>query len=249
MFGLDDWIANFSDSATLVVVLGIAVLLGLRHASDPDHLAAVTTLIASGKERTRRAAAALGLSWGLGHATSLFAFGLPIVLFKAYLPDRVQQVAETTVGFVIVALAIWLLVRWRRGFFHVHVHEHGGPRHVHGHTHGASARHAHSRPPRARSPLQAYGIGLVHGLGGSAGVGILLLATIHDHVIAVAALALFALFTAVSMAVLSTGFGLTLSSAPVRRSFHRIAPALGLASLAFGAWYVLAGLELAPYYF
>ena len=89
MFGLDDWIAHFSDGATLAVIAGVAILLGLRHATDPDHLAAVTTLIASGKERTKTAAARLGLSWGLGHATSLFVFGLPIVLFKAYLPEPV----------------------------------------------------------------------------------------------------------------------------------------------------------------
>jgi len=74
MFGLDNWIAHFSDGATLLIVIGIAVVLGLRHATDPDHLAAVTTLIASGKERTKRAAARLGFAWGLGHATTLFAF-------------------------------------------------------------------------------------------------------------------------------------------------------------------------------
>src|SRR5207247_154064 len=114
MFGLDDWIAHFSDGATLAVVAVVAIVLGLRHATDPDHLAAVTTLIASGRERTKRAAARLGLAWGLGHATSLFTFGLPIVLFKAYLPEPVQRGAETAVGVLIVALAVWLLVRWRR---------------------------------------------------------------------------------------------------------------------------------------
>jgi high-affinity nickel permease len=245
MFGLDDWIAHFSDGATLLVVCGIAVILGLRHATDPDHLAAVTTLIASGRERTKSAAAGLGLSWGLGHGTSLFAFGLPIVLFKAYLPEAVQTGAEATVGVVIVALAIWMLVRWRRGAFHLHAHAHQGGRHAHLHDHAKAHRHS----IRTRSPLQAYGIGLVHGIGGSAGVGILLLAAIHSRPIAVVALALFALFTAASMALLSTGFGLTLSSDRARRSFHRIAPALGAASLLFGVWYALGALAIAPYAF
>ena len=249
MFGLDDWIVNFSDGATLAVVIGVAVVLGLRHATDPDHLAAVTTLIASRKERTKRLAARLGFAWGLGHATTLFVFGLPIVLFKTYLPERLQQAAETTIGFVIIALAVWLLVRWRRGLFHVHVHDHGSGAHVHGHNHGDTPAHAHTHAIRARSPLQAFGIGLLHGMGGSSGVGILLLATIHSHVIAVIALALLALFTAVSMALLTIGFGLTISSAPVRRSFHRIAPALGAASLLFGVWYALGALTIAPYYF
>jgi ABC-type nickel/cobalt efflux system permease component RcnA len=242
MFGLDHWIAGFSDGTTVVLLLGVAVLLGLRHASDPDHLAAVTTLIASGKERTRRAAATLGLSWGFGHATTLFAFGLPIVLFKAYLPEPAQRAAETTVGFVIVALAVWLLVRWRRGVFHVHLHAHDDRRQLHAHT-----AHGHARPPRTRGPLQAYGIGLVHGMGGSAGVGVLLLATIDDRLVATAALALFALFTAVSMSALSLVFGVTVSSNRVQGSFNRVAPALGVASLAFGAWYVLGALAVAPY--
>ena len=249
MFGLDDSIAHLTDGTKLLVVIAVAILLGLRHASDPDHLAAVTTLVASRSEHTKRLAAKLGFSWGLGHATSLLVFGLPIVLFKAYLPERVQQAAETTIGFVIVALAVWLLVRWRRGLFHLRVHEHDQRVHAHAHTQATRSRHAHAHSPRTRSPLQAYAIGLVHGIGGSAGVGILLLATIHSRAVAVVALALFAFFTAVSMALLSTGFGATLSSAPARRALNRVAPVLGFASLAFGVWYALGAMHVAPYSF
>ena len=79
-------------------------------------------------------------------------------------------------------------------------------------------------------PLQAFGIGLVHGMGGTAGVGLLLLAAIHSRVLAVAALALFAFCTAVSMSVLSTGLGLTLTTTALRRSFQHVAPALGIGS-------------------
>ncbi len=249
MFGLDHQLAGFSDGTTMLIVIAVAILLGLRHASDPDHLAAVTTLIASKRERTARLAAKLGFSWGLGHATSLFAFGLPIVLYHAYLPEAVLQAAETLIGFVIIALAVWLLVRWRRGIFHVHQHDHNRGAHAHLHSHSRQPSHKHAHTIRTRSPLQAYAIGVVHGLGGSAGVGILLLATIHSHLIAVVALALFAFFTAVSMALLSTGLGLTLTSAPVRRSFNTLAPLLGSASLAFGVWYVLGALHATPYYF
>jgi ABC-type nickel/cobalt efflux system permease component RcnA len=247
MFGMDGWISGFSDGGTLLVVAGVALLLGLRHATDPDHLAAVTTLIAGTKERGVRSAVELGASWGVGHATSLFALGLPIVLFKAYLPDTVQEGFETAVGLLIVGLAAWLLVRWRRGLFHLHVHDHDGNVHAHGHTHGDGS-HPH-RTRRARSPLQAFGIGLVHGIGGSAGVGVLLLATIHDHAIAVVALGIFAFFTAVSMTLLSAGFGATLSRPTVQRGLHRVAPALGVASLVFGVWYALGAQGLAPYYF
>src|SRR5215471_21704427 len=105
MFGLDHWLAGFSDGTSLVLVVAAAILLGLRHATDPDHLAAVTTLIAGAEERATKTAARLGAAWGTGHATSLFAFGMPIVLFRAYLPEPVQQGAETAVGLLIAALA------------------------------------------------------------------------------------------------------------------------------------------------
>jgi ABC-type nickel/cobalt efflux system permease component RcnA len=246
MFGLDNWVAGFSDGTTLALVAVVALVLGLRHATDPDHLAAVTTLIAGAEERATKAAARLGAAWGLGHATSLFAFGLPIVLFKAYLPERVEQGAETAVGVLIAGLAVWLLVRWRRGLFHVHLHAHERV-HAHGHVHDGEG-HPH-RAGRARRPAQAFGIGLVHGMGGSAGVGVLLLASIHDHFLAVGALAIFAVCTALSMALLSTGLGRALASAPLRASFDRLAPALALLSLAFGAWYTLGALDVAPYFF
>jgi high-affinity nickel permease len=243
VFGLDDRIASFSDGTTLLLVVAVAIVLGLRHAADPDHLAAVSTLIASKRDRAARRAGALGLAWGLGHATSLFTFGLPIVLYRAYLPAAVETGAETAIGLLIVGLAVWLLVRWRRGLFHLHAHDHDGEPHAHVHA------HPHAHPARARSLLQACVIGVMHGLGGSAGVGILLLSAIPSHALAVVALALFALFTAVSMAALSTGLGLTLTSAPLRRSFHRLAPVLGLVGLAFGLWYALGAQSLVPYYF
>jgi hypothetical protein len=110
MFGLDDHIAGLGAGELFAVVALVAVLLGLRHATDPDHLAAVTTLVASDEPDPRRAGR-LGFIWGLGHATSLFAFGVPIVLFESYLPDALQTAAETAVGVVIIVLALRLLRR------------------------------------------------------------------------------------------------------------------------------------------
>jgi high-affinity nickel permease len=228
MFGLDQKIAALGTGEAFLVIAALAILLGLRHATDPDHLTAVTTLIAGDGGHDHRKARSLGFVWGLGHATTLFAFGLPIVIAKNYLPDAVQRGAETAVGIVIVALAIRLLVRWRQGAFR------NGPGH----------RHA-----TGRTPLQAYAIGLVHGMGGSAGVGVLLLAAIHDRAEAIAALALFAAFTAVSMAIASSTFGYALSREPVLRRFARVAPALGALSLVFGIWYSLGALNAVPYVF
>src|SRR3954462_14753387 len=155
MFGLDSAVMSFSDGTKLLVIVGVSILLGLRHATDPDHLAAVTTVVSSREKPTRRAAATLGGCWSLGHASTLLLCGIPIVLFKSYLPDPVQEGAETAVGFIIISLAIGLIVRGPQGLLHAHVHEHDGRPHVHLHTHAATKAHAHERPSRVRSPLQA----------------------------------------------------------------------------------------------
>ncbi len=233
MLGLDDQIIHLSSGASVAVIILVAVLLGLRHATDPDHIAAVTTLVASGQRASSHAAARLGAFWGMGHALTLVLFGLPILLFQEYLPARLQQGAETAVAALIVYLALRLLVRWRHGFFSLHAHPHA---------------HEHHRHP-VRTPLGAFGIGLVHGIGGSAGVGVLLLAAIPSTALAVASLLVLALFTAVSMTLVTTGFGLTLSTRPVTSSVNRVAPVLGLASLAFGIWYAAAAWSLVAYPF
>ena len=231
MFGLDDWIAGLSDGGSIALVVAVAVLLGVRHATDPDHIAAVTTLVASGRERATGAAARLGAWWGAGHALTLVAFGIPILLADRYLPDAVQRGAETAVAALIVFLAVRLIVRWRHGAFATRSTHDGGHRHP------------------VRSPAGAFGIGLVHGMGGSAGVGVLLLAAIPSTPVAVASLFVLALFTAVSMTALTTGFGLTLGTRPVAAGMGVVAPALGAASLAFGLWYAAAAWSVAPYPF
>ena len=149
MFGLDDWIASLSDGASVGVVLLVAVLLGVRHATDPDHIAAMTTLVASRRERVARSAVELGAWWGVGHATTLVAFGIPILLAERYLPEDLQRGAETAVAALIVFLALRLLVRGRHGYFDLHAHPHPEQEH----------RHA------VRTPGGAFGIGLVHGMG------------------------------------------------------------------------------------
>jgi High-affinity nickel-transport protein len=231
MFGLDDWLAGFSEGAPVAVVLLVGVLLGLRHATDPDHIAAMTTLVASGRENAARSAAKLGAWWGIGHGITLVALGIPILLAERFLPERVQQGAETAVAALIAFLAIRLLVRWRHGYFSLHAHPHPEREHRH----------------EVRTPLAALGIGLVHGIGGSAGVGLLLLATIPSETVAVASLLLLALFTAVSMAIVTAGFGLTLSSRSVAAASNAVVPALAAGSLAFGVWYAAGAWGLAWY--
>lgn len=258
MLGLDDRIAELSGGGGLALALLVALLLGLRHATDPDHLTAVSTLVMSDRRAGTRRAASLGAAWGLGHATTLFLFGLPVVLFRSALPGAVRSAAEVAIGLVIVALGLRLLVRWRRGYFHAHPHAHGALHHSHPHVHehapdhGANEGvvHAHRHPDAlGRSPRAAFGIGLVHGVGGSAGVGILLIGAMPGRAGAVAALGLFALATAASMAALSSAFGRALAHGPVARRFATLAPAFGTVSLLFGAWYVLGALSAVPYVF
>ena len=228
MFGLDETIAESAGGASIWVALAAAVLLGLRHATDPDHLVAVTTLVAGRQEGAARGAGELGLAWGLGHAATLFAVGLPILLLGSALPAPIEQAAETAIGFVIVYLALRLLVRWRSGELRFHAHP-----------------NAHA----ARTRRGAFAIGLVHGVGGSAGVGVLVLASARSTGLAVISLVLLAAFTALSMSVLSSGLGSVLATRPAGATLSAVAPALGGASLAFGVWYATAAWSLAPYPF
>ncbi len=249
MAALDGWLEGFMHGpASLGVILLISALLGLRHASDPDHLTAVTALIASEEDLDKvKKAGYMGLLWGAGHGTTLVLIGLPLVLFNRFLPEVVQQAAEILIGAIIILLAARLLMRWQRGLFHVHTHAHGGEphRHVHSHARQEAHEHAHKR----RTPLGAYGVGLVHGIGGSGGLTLLLLSTITDRAQAAGALVLFAVGTAVSMALLSTSFGLAIAGGPLGRNFERVAPVLGVLGVAFGAWYALGALGMVAYPF
>src|SRR5262245_12460995 len=90
---VDAWLTGLFAGAPLPVALGIAVLLGLRHASDPDHLVAVTSLVAAENGDTRKATR-LGAWWGIGHAGALLAIGVPLIAFKAQLPTWLDAGAE-----------------------------------------------------------------------------------------------------------------------------------------------------------
>jgi ABC-type nickel/cobalt efflux system permease component RcnA len=247
MLGLDEWLATGGADGTLTFFA--AVLLGIRHATDPDHLTAVSTIVLSRGNEGGRRAGVLGLAWGVGHATTLLAFGIPLLLFARQLPATVLQGAEVAIGLIIILLAARLLLRWRRGHYHTHSHGHGGVLHAHPHVHEgvhpeSSTGHAHDHAERlGRSPLGAFGIGMVHGLGGSAGAGILVVGAASSRMPGVAALILFAGGTAASMALVSAGFGYALARPPVASRISSLVPVLAVGSLIFGAWYTLTALR------
>jgi ABC-type nickel/cobalt efflux system permease component RcnA len=204
--------------------------------------------------RGGRSAALLGASWGLGHGLTLLALGIPVVLFDDHLPEAVQRGAEVAVAVVIVVLSARLLLRWRRGYFHVHEHSHGGRPHVHPHAHKRGQEHPieheHEHPdPLGRTPHAAFGIGLVHGVGGSAGASVLLVSAVPGETASAVALVVLAAGTAVSMGAMSWGFGRMLASRALRQRLRLAVPAFGVGGVLFGAWYGLAAFGTVPYLF
>lgn len=228
---------------SLPIILLAALLLGLRHAVDPDHVAAMATLVAGAPKRGARAAGTLGLTWGLGHGAMLVAVGVPLVLVGGGAPHWLQQTADAAVALMIIGLSLKLIRQSRRERLHLHAHEHmGGVRHAHVHAHRQGASHEHRHPVRTRRA--AFGIGLLHGLGGSGAVTLVLLAAIDSKGLAVAALALFAAGSTATMAVASTGFGVTLALAHGRRAFAHVQSALGCVTLVFGLVYAMGAARL-----
>jgi ABC-type nickel/cobalt efflux system permease component RcnA len=243
VFGLDHALSQLAAGHGAVVVILIAFALGLRHASDPDHLVAVSTLVAGTREGATRTAARLGAAWGAGHATTLLALGLPILLVRAYIPAAVQSAAEVLIGLVIVALAARMLVRWRRGAYHVHLHRHDGRVHRHVHSHAEAPGHAHPHP--VRTPWQAFSIGLLHGIAGSGAVAVLLIAAVPNRAVAAVALVVLALGCALSMTALSAVVGRLFTAQVARRRLVVAIPTLAGTALLFGAWY--AGTAIAGF--
>jgi cytochrome c biogenesis protein CcdA len=256
VLGLDDILAGWGTGGGLAMGFLAALLLGLRHATDPDHLTAVSSLVLGARDGGARGATRLGLAWGAGHALALITLGLPFVLWGDALPARVQQAAEIVIGVLIVALALRLLLRRRHGSFHIHPHRHGDVVHAHPHAHehghGADPGRAHEHPHAealGRTPLAAFGIGLVHGVGGSAGAGILLVSSIEGRAAAALALVVFAAATALSMGLATLAFGRLLIRRRVARRLESAIPVFGVFGMLFGVWYALGSLDAVPYVF
>jgi high-affinity nickel permease len=230
---LDSLITGLFDGAPLLVALGIAFLLGLRHASDPDHLVAVTSLVAAEDGDTRKAAR-LGAWWGIGHAGALVALGIPLIAFKTELPAWLESGAEKTIGVVILVLAARVIVKWARGDYrataHAHDEGHGRRRHLrrgHGHRH-----------VKVRSPGQALSIGLLHGLAGTGAIVVLLIAALPSRLEAGLALAVFAPMSIASMAALTAAFAWVLTRPLVEPIYRSVLiPGMGTFGILFGLWY------------
>jgi hypothetical protein len=237
---LDAWLEGLFAGQPLLVALLIALALGLRHASDPDHLVAVTSLVAvDGGDL--RGAARLGAWWGAGHAAALLAIGLPLIVFKSRLPEWLERGAETAVGVVILLLAARVVVKWVRGDFRAgrHLHRAGAGSSGHRHVHQGAPPHPHRG---LRTPVQALGIGVLHGLAGTGAVTLLLIAALPGQLEAVAALAVFAPMSVLSMALCTSAFAWVLTRRVIDPIYRTVLiPAFGLFGLMFGLWYAGIG--------
>jgi len=209
---------------------GVGSLLGMRHALEPDHLAAVSTLVS--RERGGLKAALLGVCWGLGHTAGLIAVGAVLVFLRAELPARVGDIFELLVAIMLVVLGLravrQAMTQGRPGHQHQHpfaVHTHSGlPAHVHI---GAWTL--------ARRPLF---IGAVHGLAGSGALTALVLTTLPTTSARIAYMALFGLGSTIGMAALSGLLGWPLARLSAHHGVTRaISFAVGLVSVGIGLFW------------
>jgi high-affinity nickel-transport protein len=191
---------------TPLAVLGLGFVLGMRHATDVDHVAAVTAL--GSRERSLRGALSLGTLWGIGHTLTVLVVGGAIVAFGLVIPERLGQSLELLVAAMLVALGMMNFSSPPAGHAHPH------------------------KVPLARPVL----VGIVHGLAGSAAVALLVLTTIRDPFWALAYLAIFGLGTILGMALLTAGIVMPLAAAVKRfeRADRYLVRALGLVSIAVG---------------
>lgn len=194
---------------SIVAVLAIGGLLGFRHAFEPDHLAAVSTLATRPTARLW-SAARLGLVWGLGHTVTVGIFALLIIVLGVQLPARFWPAAELLVAGLLILLGAVVIWRYVRGRWHIHQHTHLNAQpaatphlHLHSHAHAADHTHGHGSVDARRS----LGFGVAHGLAGSGAIAGLLVAAAPDTTTRIAYFAAFGAGTIVGM----LGVSLTLS--------------------------------------
>jgi ABC-type nickel/cobalt efflux system permease component RcnA len=191
---------------SLTAVLGVGFLMGIRHAMEPDHVAAVSTFVS--QQRSVLRSCLLGTFWGIGHTSALLIASLAVITFKVTIPPQVEKAIETVVALVLILLGGHVLLRSLSGVhLHQHEHSHDGDSHSHVHVHvGAQDAHGHIHLLRmGRWPLL---VGVLHGLAGSAALMLLIVATIPSPVAALFYVLVFGIGSTGGMLALSGLIGL-----------------------------------------
>ena len=226
-----------------IVALTLGFLLGLKHATDADHVVAVSTIV--GEYRNAWRGIWVGASWGLGHTTPLLILGVVILAFKEVVLDQYESVApafEFGVGVMLVLLGAQVFWNLRRRRLHLHEHAHDAGPHVHIHgSHGpdadagGEASHGFFHPGKPFFRMKSYTIGVVHGLAGSAAVMLVLLPTLSSFWVGIGYLLLFGVGTMLSMAAVTLLLGIPFALTGDRnRLSGAVASVAGAGSLAFG---------------
>jgi high-affinity nickel-transport protein len=242
-----------------LAILAIGFFLGMRHATDPDHVIAVSTIVS--RERSIAKAAFIGILWGVGHTLTILAVGAAIIVFGLAIPARVGLTMEFCVGLMLILLGVLNLtgaMKWMSDKFspahppvtgeHAHIHEHDAKLHFHWHSHaGEREHHAESlAPPQAleRSlgglglyqTLRPLLVGIVHGLAGSAAVALLVLSAIREPKWAVLYLLVFGIGTIAGMMLITSIIALPFSFVGYRFAWlnRSLIIGSGVLSLAFG---------------
>jgi high-affinity nickel-transport protein len=245
---------------TLLSIIALGFFLGMRHATDPDHVIAVTTIVS--RQRSIRHAALIGALWGVGHTITILAVGSAIILFGIVIPPRVGLTMEFSVGLMLILLGILNLsgiMRWITENFtpgnsgmHAHPHAHGDYAHTHAHGHEPEKHgHAEEATPvgwmdRAFGKIGLYqlvrplAVGIVHGLAGSAAVALLVLTTIRVPSWAILYLLVFGIGTVAGMMLITAAIAVpfTVSEKRFAGLNRGMGIASGLISLAFGLFIV-----------
>ena len=224
---------------SIVAVLAVGGLLGLRHAFEPDHLAAVTTLATRPGQRLWPAAR-LGLVWGVGHTATVGLVALLVIVLGIQLPARLWPAAELTVAGLLILLGGTVIWRYARGRWHMHAHSHqpSADSHLHLHSHAVDSGHTHQHD-RANA-RRSLGFGVAHGLAGSGAIAALLVVAVPDTTSRFLYFAAFGGGTIVGMLLVSTALAAAVRVAANRGA--KLATALHVGSAAAS---VIAGTLLA----
>jgi ABC-type nickel/cobalt efflux system permease component RcnA len=231
-----------TDMFDLVTVLAVGLVVGLKHATEVDHVVAVSTIVSEHRNVWR--STLVGAMWGAGHTASLLITGAIVFSLRIAIPEQVSTWLEFCVALMIIGLGaagLWRALR-PRGDVHVHEHSHGGVSHVHVHFHESETRHHAARPHThavSAVGLKPVLIGVVHGLAGSGALTLLVMTQIQSPWAGFFYLAIFGLGSIVGMILMSGLIGLpfALTARNVGRVHRHLQTTAAGLSIAFGLWY------------